>query len=254
MAKASEAQLETVAKWLRSAKCAVAFTGAGMSTKSGIPDFRSPEGIWAKAQPVFYRDFLSSTFARHEYWRQKAMVQDKIQASEPNDGHKVLAQWEQAKRLTAVITQNIDGLHQRAGSQKVLELHGNALYVRCLDCEGRFPAAPLVEEFQEKNRVPPCKVCGGRLKHATVSFGQSLPTDLLDESERLCREADLFLALGSSLIVEPAASLPRLARHYGSRLVIINLEPTPQDPIADLVIQAELGETLTAIEQLRAKA
>jgi NAD-dependent deacetylase len=236
-----------VGDWLAEAEQAVAFTGAGISTESGIPDFRSPGGVWATSQPVYFDEFMSSASARQEYWRQKAATHDGFMNSEPNAGHQVLAQWERQGRLRAVITQNIDGLHQVAGSDCVLELHGTARAVSCLDCGARFEAGPMVEYFLAHDRPPDCPECGGRLKHATVSFGQQLPADVLHESLRLSERADLFFAIGSSLVVQPAASLPALAKQNGARLIIINRDPTPLDELADVVMHASIGESLTRI-------
>lgn len=249
-----EDNLEQVAGWLREAGSAVAFTGAGISTESGIPDFRSPGGVWSKYQPVMYDDFLARAEARHEYWRQKCEAHRGFADAEPNAGHRVLARWEQIGLLAGVITQNIDGLHQDAGSRTVLELHGTNRTVGCLDCSKRFEPGPLVEEFLATDTVPDCPECGGRLKHATVSFGQSLPPEVLQEAFDTSNRCGLFIALGSSLVVEPAASLPRAAKAAGARLVIINRDPTGQDQAADLVINAPIGETLKAIDECLAEA
>ncbi|MEQ8789288.1 MAG: Sir2 family NAD-dependent protein deacetylase [Pirellulaceae bacterium] len=238
-----------VARWLAEASTTAAFTGAGISTESGIPDFRSPGGVWANSQPVYYDDFVSSADSRYEYWRQKSISHADFMASEPNAGHRVLARWQQAGLLRRVITQNIDGLHQEAGNHPVLELHGNARFVSCLDCHVRFDADPWVKKFLADDAVPSCPDCDGLLKHATVSFGQQLPYDVLEESIELSRRADVFLAIGSSLVVEPAASLPRLAKQQGAKLVIINRDATPQDASADMVFHASIGETLTAIDR-----
>jgi len=241
---------QAVATWLREADIVVAFTGAGISTESGIPDFRSPGGVWAKYQPVYFDAFLASAEARHEYWRQKAEAHHDFVLARPNTGHEVLARWEAAGRLEAVITQNIDGLHQTAGSRKVLELHGTARQVTCLDCHARFEADEMVARFVAAEAVPDCPACGGdRMKHATVSFGQSLPPSLLQEAFALSKRAKVFLAIGSSLVVEPAASLPRTAKQYGAKLVIINRDATPQDGLADVVIRASIGATLEAIDR-----
>ncbi|WP_197532743.1 SIR2 family NAD-dependent protein deacylase [Symmachiella macrocystis] len=242
--------LPTIAEWIREADSIVAFTGAGISTESGIPDFRSPGGIWSKSTPVYYDDFVRYPESRYEYWRQKSIAHREFASAQPNVGHTVLADWETAGRLDGVITQNIDGLHQAAGSQQVLELHGTARFVACLECESRFDVDPWVLYFQERDEVPPCPECGSWLKHATVSFGQALPREVLSRSMELARGADLFIALGSSLVVEPAASLPRLAKESGGRLVIINRDTTDQDRSADAVIHASIGETLTAINAL----
>jgi NAD-dependent deacetylase len=237
-----------VAQWLAESGSAVAFTGAGISTESGIPDFRSPRGVWATNRPVYYDDFVSRPEARQEYWRQKAIAHRDFADAKPNVGHRILARWEQAERLGAVVTQNIDGLHQLAGSKHVLELHGTAKFVACLNCAARFEAGVMVERFLEQGRPPECPECRGILKHATVSFGQSLPADVLQESIERARQADVFLALGSSLVVHPAAGLPLFAKQSGGRLVIINRDPTPHDGRADAVLNASVGATRAAID------
>jgi len=241
---------QQVAGWLRKAHRAVAFTGAGISTESGIPDFRSPGGVWSKSQPVMYQDFLASTDARREYWRQKCRAHGDFAAAEPNAGHLALARWQRRGLLRGVITQNIDGLHEAAGSSHVLELHGTTLEIACLECDWRGEAGPLVEAFLASDVVPDCPRCGGLLKHATVSFGQALPPEVLEEAARWSRECDLFLAIGSSLVVEPAASLPRTARSAGARLVILNRDPTGQDDSADLVLHDSIGRVLEGIDRL----
>lgn len=242
-------QCEIIARWLNEATSAVAFTGAGISTESGIPDFRSPGGIWAQSQPVYYSEFLESAASRYEYWRQKAVSHQDFSNSQPNAGHHALGKWENEGRLQAVITQNIDGLHQDAGSRDVIELHGTARYIACLECGGRYDADPLVRQFLETDEVPPCPECDGIMKHATISFGQALDPDVLDRATELTAQADLFFAMGSSLVVHPAAGLPPLAKRNAARLVIINRDPTEQDDLADIVIHASIGETLTAIDQ-----
>lgn len=233
---------QQIGEWLDASRCAVAFTGAGISTESGIPDFRSPGGVWSKYRTVYFDEFCSSAEARHEYWRQKSEAHREFAVAEPNITHRTLAAWEACGRLHGVITQNIDGLHQQAGSQRVQQLHGTAREVACLDCGWRDAVDHWVDRFLETDRVPDCPECGGRLKHATVSFGQSLPTDVLETAVRWAGRADLFLALGSSLVVEPAASLPRLAAEGGARLVIINRDETPLDGVASLTVRAALGE------------
>ena len=243
-----------LAKWLASASSAVAFTGAGISTESGIPDFRSTNGIWSKASPVYFEDFLRSAEARHEYWRQKSIAHVDFAGAKPNDGHRALADWETAGRLRAVITQNIDGLHQEAGNRRVLELHGTAREIGCLTCGKRSPADPWVQRFLETKTVPDCPECGGLLKHATISFGQSLDEAVLEEALRLSQQSDVFLAVGSSLVVHPAAGLPSLAKDNGARLVIINRDPTPLDGIADLLIREGIGATLTRAAALMKRA
>jgi NAD-dependent deacetylase len=240
-----------VAEWLAEARSAVVLTGAGISTESGIPDFRSPGGVWSKYRTVYFDEFLENADGRFEYWRQKCEMHREFASAKPNAGHNVLAKWEAAGRIRGVITQNIDGLHQMAGSSRVLELHGTARQAACLDCLARFDIEPFIAAFLAEPRVPECPECGGRIKHATVSFGQTLPHDVLMEATRWSRDADLMLAIGSSLVVMPAADLPRVAKEGGARLVIINRDPTPLDTLADAVIRASIGETMTAIESAR---
>lgn len=249
MTDAIASSIERVAHWLGSSRSAVALTGAGISTESGIPDFRSPGGVWSKNRMVMFDEFLESADARYEYWRQKAEMHREFGSAEPNAGHRVLADWEAASRIRGVITQNIDGLHQMAGNQRVLELHGTARQAACLDCHARFDIEPLVAQFLAEDRVPVCPECGGRLKHATVSFGQMLPADVLEEATQWSDEADLMLAIGSSLVVTPAADLPRLAKHSGARLVIINRDETPLDSLADAVLRGSIGGVLTAVNE-----
>jgi NAD-dependent protein deacetylase/lipoamidase len=245
--KAVDKQLAVVAQWLAESPRAVVLTGAGISTDSGIPDFRSPGGVWSRYPTIMFDHFLASEDARYEYWRQKSELFAQYGDAEPNVGHRVLAQWEAAGRIPGVVTQNIDGLHQLAGSRRVLELHGTAREARCLDCEARFEIEPFVRQFLAGDRVPCCPECGGRLKHATISFGQILPADVLMEASRWAREAELFFAIGSSLVVTPAADLPLVAKEHGARLVIVNREPTPLDGLADAVIPGEIGAVLSAI-------
>jgi NAD-dependent deacetylase len=231
---------------LRQSKRVLAFTGAGISTESGIPDFRSPGGIWSQAKPVYYDQFLRSQTARDEYWRQKSVAHCDFAAAQPNQGHRVLAAWEAQRRLTGVITQNIDGLHQLAGSRRVLEVHGTAREVACVGCRRRWPAEVGLAWYEDQNRAPDCPDCGRPLKHATISFGQSLDSEVLEQASEWAAECDLVLALGSSLVVQPAAGIPVLAQNFGARLVIINRDPTPLDHHADLVLRTPLGETLQA--------
>lgn len=233
---------DLLAGLLKRSQTAYAFTGAGISTESGIPDFRSPGGVWSKNRTVYFDDFCANAEDRYEYWRQKSIAHQDFVVAEPNITHSTLAKLEAGQHLDGVITQNIDGLHQQAGSQQVLELHGTARKIACLSCDWKEPADPWVEKFLTDNRVPDCPVCGGLLKHATVSFGQSLPEDVISRAVSWASGTNLFLALGSSLVVEPAASLPRIARQNGASLVIINRDATPLDRMADLVINASLGE------------
>ena len=240
---------QQVAQWLASAERAVVFTGAGISTESGIPDFRSPNGIWATSQPVYFDEFVASEESRYEYWRQKSVAHRDFADSQPNIGHTLLAKWEAAGYLQAVVTQNIDGLHQLAGSSRVIELHGTARQIGCLQCEQRYDADSMVQRFLETDQVPSCEQCGGMLKHATISFGQSLQPEVLEDAMTLARTADFLMVLGSSLVVEPAASLPRLAKQQGARVVIVNRDGTPQDQDADQVFHEGLGVTLEAFDK-----
>ena len=239
---------QTLARWISESQAMVAFTGAGISTDSGVPDFRSPTGIWAKYQPVYYQDFMASADSRREYWRQKCEGHAAFAAAEPNQSHRILAEWERRGSLLGVITQNIDGLHQDAGSRVVHELHGTQRWVTCQDCGHRTRAEPFVERFLDTGEIPLCPLCGkDRMKHATISFGQTLDRGVLDASIELAERSDLFLALGSSLVVQPAAGIPRLARESGARLVIVNREQTPLDPWADLVFREGIGEVLERV-------
>lgn len=240
---------QQIADWLAAAESVIAFTGAGISTESGIPDFRSPGGVWSTSQPICFPEYLASAGARYEYWKQKARQVGEFAAAEPNVGHRTLAAWEARRTLAAVVTQNIDGLHQIAGSRRVLELHGTARQVGCLDCLARYETLAMHAAFLASDAVPACPACGGMLKHAVVSFGQSLPPAVLQESIQWAKRADLFLVLGSSLVVEPAASLPRYAQQAGAKLVIINREATPLDELADCRIAASIGATLSEIDR-----
>ncbi len=241
---------QRIAEWLVAADRAVVFTGAGMSTESGIPDFRSPGGIWSKYRTVYFDEFLESADARYEYWRQKSEGHRDFAAAEPNAGHRVIAKWESEGLIQGVITQNIDGLHQVAGNKNVLELHGTAREIMCLDCEARFSADEMVHQFQQTDQVPPCPKCNdGRLKHATISFGQALPPEVLMTAAQWCQQSQQLFAIGSSLVVTPAADLPTLTKKHGGRLVIVNRDSTPLDGMADEVINDSIGETLTAIDR-----
>lgn len=241
---------QRIANWLAEAEKPVVFTGAGMSTESGIPDFRSPGGVWSKYRTVYFDEFLESAEARHEYWRQKSEAHADFAAAEPNAGHRIIAQWEASGAIHGVITQNIDGLHQIAGNENVLELHGTAREIACLDCGARYEADEMVRRFQDTGEVPRCRRCpDGRLKHATISFGQALPAEVLREAAQWCSHSQLLFAIGSSLVVTPAADLPALTKRQGGRLVIINRDATPLDGLADEVIHASIGETLTEIDR-----
>ncbi|MBV8459212.1 MAG: NAD-dependent deacylase [Acetobacteraceae bacterium] len=239
-------QIQQLRRMLEQAIRAVVFTGAGISTESGIPDYRSPGGIWMSQNPIYFRDFMASEEARIESWRRRGASDPVLRAARPNRGHVAVAQLIAEGKATAVITQNIDGLHQMSGvrDEKVIELHGNTTYAVCLDCNMRYEIADVLAVFERDPRAPRCEGCGGIVKTATVSFGQSMPAEAMRRAEQETLAADLFLAIGSSLVVYPAAGFPELARRNGARLVIINREPTPLDDVADLVLRGGIGEAL----------
>ncbi len=233
-------------RMLDASRAAVVFTGAGISTESGIPDFRSPGGIWSRFKPVMFQDFLASEAARRQYWERRFATHDALQQARPNRGHRAVAALTERGCVTSVITQNIDGLHQASGvpEDRVIELHGNTTYAGCLDCRERHEMAPIREAFLADGTLPTCRRCGGIVKAATVSFGQAMPEQAMRRAEAATRACDLFLAIGSSLVVYPAAGFPALAKQNGARLVILNREPTELDPLADLVAHREIGPTL----------
>jgi NAD-dependent deacetylase len=222
----------------------VGFTGAGISTESGIPDFRSPNGIWATNRIIEYQEFISSRAGRIESWRQKVLMWPEMRDAKPNAGHHAFAELERRGTLRAMITQNIDGLHQRAGSTNVIELHGTTVEAVCLTCGDRILMDEAVRRVEAGDPAPECDHCGGLLKPATVSFGQAMPAREMELAVKACYDCDVFLAVGSSLVVYPAAELPELAKRNGAALIIINRTPTPMDGIADLVLNEEIGRAL----------
>ena len=238
---------ERLQQELAAARRIVAFTGAGISTESGIPDFRSPGGIWTRYKPIYFDDFMASEEMRRESWRRKFATDETFMKAEPNAGHRALARLAEQGRLSAVITQNIDGLHQRSGipDAKVIELHGNATYATCLDCGHRHELAPIRAAFLGAGRLPLCEKCEGIVKTATISFGQAMPEIPMARAQEEVMGCDLCLVLGSSLVVYPAAGFPLMAKRRGARLAILNRDPTDQDPEADLVIHGEIGPTLS---------
>jgi NAD-dependent deacetylase len=228
------------------ARRVVVFTGAGISTESGIPDFRSPGGVWTKFQPIMYQDFVASADARHEAWRRKFDDAYGFEGAEPNRGHRAVARLVRESKVSAVITQNTDGLHQKAGvpDDRVIELHGSNLYARCLVCGARHELDPIRTAFLAGDPVPDCTFCGGLLKTATISFGQQMPDEPMRRAQEETMACDLFIAAGSSLQVYPAAAFPETAARMGASLVILNRDPTGLDSLADLVLHAEIGPTL----------
>ncbi len=224
----------------------VIFTGAGISTESGIPDFRSPGGLWTKNKPIGFRELMASAETRRESWRRKINMEDSFKKSKPNRGHRAVAELHNRNSLLAVVTQNVDNLHADSGipEDKIIELHGNATYATCLDCKKRYELTPILENFKRDESLPICVVCEGIIKTATISFGQTMPEEEMMRAQTATLECDLFIAIGSSLVVFPAAEFPLTAKQNGATLVILNREATEMDDFADLVVHAEIGPTL----------
>ena len=240
-------QVEQLREMIGSAKRIVAFTGAGISTESGIPDFRSPGGIWTRYKPIYFDDFMASDEMRRESWRRKFATDETMLKAEPNAGHRALARLVEQGRMSAIITQNVDGLHQRSGvpDSKVIELHGNSTYASCLDCGHRHELEPIRKDFLGSGKLPICIKCDGIVKTATISFGQAMPEIQMARAQDETMACDLYIVLGSSLVVYPAAGFPRIAKRRGARLVIVNREATDQDDAADMVIHVEIGPTMS---------
>ncbi|MBS0246692.1 MAG: Sir2 family NAD-dependent protein deacetylase [Proteobacteria bacterium] len=244
------ADLETAIDGLRdligSAQRIVPFTGAGISTECGIPDFRSPGGVWTKNRPIPFDEYLASEEARREAWRRRFNIEATFAQAKPGRGHLALASLYRAGQVPALVTQNIDNLHQASGvaPQDVVELHGNTTYAACLDCGQRYELEPIRARFESNDEELPDCDCGGIIKTATISFGQSMPGDAMRRAQQLATECDLLLAVGSSLVVWPAAGIPLMAKRNGARLVIINREPTEFDEFADLVVRNDIGDAL----------
>jgi len=242
--------LETAIAALRDliadARAIVPFTGAGISTECGIPDFRSPGGLWSKNRPIEFGDFLASQEMRDESWRRRFAMQDSFGKARPGRGHRALASLYKAGKVPGLVTQNIDNLHQDSGipPQDIVELHGNTTYATCLECRERYELAWVRERFERNGERAPDCACGGFIKTATVSFGQSMPAEAMQRAEALAKSCDLFLAVGSSLVVWPAAGFPLMAKRNGAALVIVNREPTEFDDIADLVVRNDIGDAL----------
>jgi NAD-dependent deacetylase len=237
----------SLAVLVRAADQIAGFTGAGISTECGVPDFRSPGSPWMQNKPIPYDAFVASAEARREAWRRKFTMDDSYADARPGRGHRALAALHNAGKMPFLITQNIDGLHQQSGlpPDKVIELHGNGTFAKCLSCETRHELADIRPVFQRDGEAPPCMACGGILKSATISFGQAMPEEQMRRAAKATLACDLFLAIGSSLVVFPAAGLPKAARENGANLVILNREPTALDPLADLVIRADIGTVLS---------
>jgi NAD-dependent deacetylase len=228
------------------AKVAVPFTGAGISTECGIPDFRSPGGLWTKNRPIPFDEFMASQEARNESWRRRFAMADEFGDARPGRGHRALASLYRTGKVPAVITQNIDNLHQASGfsPRDVVELHGNTTYASCLECGEHYELSWVRQRMEAANGCAPDCRCGGYIKTATISFGQAMPDAAMQRAQDLTLSCDLFLAIGSSLVVWPAAGFPLMAKRNGAQLVIINREPTEFDDIADLVVRQDIGTVL----------
>lgn len=224
----------------------VFFTGAGISTESGIPDFRSPGGLWSQYRPIEFGEFMASAEARKEYWRRKIETDRVLLVAQPNRGHRAIAKLIDTGKASAVITQNIDGLHQASGipAGKVIELHGNTTYATCLDCGERYELEPIKQAFVADGTLPECAECMGIIKPATIAFGQSMPPGPMHQAQIETVACDLFISVGSSLVVYPAAGFPALAHEQGASLVIVNRESTPLDGMARLTVRGEIGSIL----------
>jgi NAD-dependent deacetylase len=240
-----------VAEWVRGAKAVGMLTGAGISTDSGIPDFRGPQGVWTKdpraERLATLQHYLSDPQARRRSWRSR--IESPMWRAKPNGGHLALVDIERRGNLAGIVTQNVDGLHQAAGSDPglVIEIHGNANATRCVSCDDRRPMEETLDRVRAGEEDPPCLLCGGILKSTTISFGENLVPEVVERAEAVAIVSDVFLVAGSTLAVHPAASLAPLARSYGARLVIANLEPTGYDDVADAVLRGPLSEVLPAV-------
>ena len=225
----------------------VVFTGAGISTESGIPDFRGPQGVWKTTTPIYFQDFISSEEVRRESWKRKFSNKDIIKKAKPNIGHLAVAKIINSNDSAHLITQNVDNLHQDAGvpQSKITEIHGNATYASCLNCDIRYELGPIKKVFLDEGIIPSCSECGGIIKQATISFGQSMPEIGMQIAQMKIVKCDLFITIGTSLVVYPVAGFPKLAKEIGAQLIIINNEPTYYDHIADLVIHQQIGEVFS---------
>jgi NAD-dependent deacetylase len=240
---------ERLRDMLQVARRLVIFTGAGMSTESGVPDFRSPGGVWSRMKPIYFQDFVASEAMRREAWTRAFTGAAGWTGAKPNSGHYAVARLLARDTTGVVITQNVDNLHQDSGvaEDRVIELHGNAGYAKCLSCGLRCELADLKAPFMERGELPACAACGGIVKTATISFGQAMPEEPVARAEAAALSCDLFLVLGSSLVVYPAAGLPLMAKRNGAVLAIVNREPTDQDGFADLVLHDEIGAVLEVV-------
>ncbi|MFI4933831.1 MAG: NAD-dependent deacetylase [Caulobacterales bacterium] len=240
---------ERLKEMIGEARRVVVFTGAGISTESGVPDFRSPGGVWSQIKPIYFQEFVASEAKRREAWTRTFGGRARWVGAKPNAGHLAVARLIHAGKASSVITQNVDNLHQESGvpTDQIIELHGNASYATCLECGLRHELADLKALFQATGDLPACRDCGGIVKTATISFGQSMPDEPMARAEVETLACNLFLVLGSSLVVYPAAGFPQLAKENGAQLAIVNREPTDQDAIADLVLHEEIGTLMASV-------
>ena len=241
--------METLKELIFNCEYPVFFTGAGISTDSGIPDFRGPQGFWKTNTPIYYQDFISSEESRIKYWEQSINFKSNFGSFLPNDGHKAISRIINQKKQGHCITQNVDNLHQDGGlsSDDVTEIHGNATFAVCLDCNERIDLNSIHEEFKETNKPPLCNSCSGYVKTATISFGQPMPEKEMMRAQNEATNCDLMIAVGSSLVVYPAATIPLIGKQSGAKFVILNNEPTEMDQFADLVINESISDTFEAI-------
>ena len=243
-----EKEIKLIAERIKQGGKNVVFTGAGISTESGIPDYRSQGGIWDKFRPVYFDEFMSDRKAREEYWRRWQELYQGIQQARPNVGHTAIAKLDQMGLLEALITQNVDGLHQEAGlaEEKIIELHGNTRRIRCMSCRKITSNEQTQKRLQSGDTAPECE-CGGYLKPDTISFGQAMPVDAVEKAATLSHSIDFFLVVGSTLLVQPAAHMPVYAKQNNAFLAIVNLSDTPCDKMCDVLIRDKAGEVLQRI-------
>jgi NAD-dependent deacetylase len=244
-----EDQIDELLRLVQGAHRAIAFTGAGISTECGIPDFRSPGGFWTKYKPIQFDEFINSAETRLEAWRRYFIIRESLRGAVPGRGHNAISELVRTGKVSHVITQNIDDLHRISGvpTSRIIELHGNGTFAKCLSCGERHELDWVRAEIDKTSQPPNCVNCGGIVKSATISFGQAMPEDELARARAATYDADLFLALGSSLQVYPAAALPILAKQSGATLVIINRDATDLDSMADLIINEDIGATMTLL-------
>jgi NAD-dependent deacetylase len=249
----SEESIQKLGQLVEEAERIVCFTGAGISTESGIPDFRSPgTGLWTKIKPIEFQDFIASEEMRAEAWRRKFSGDRTMEDATPNKGHYALSRLVETGKCHAIITQNVDNLHQHSGvpADRVIELHGNATFASCLECGTRYEMIDLQRQFEQRGSVDPCSRCGGIVKTATISFGQSMPEREMQRAQDAVENCDLMIVLGSSLTVYPAAGFPEYAKRLGAKLAIVNREETPLDHVADVVVHEQIGDTMALVAGL----